>query len=163
MLLTIRCQNCRLEKPANPRLKGEQKFCSDEACQRERKRLWQRENLSAHPCYRAHQRTALKLWRRKRPLHRYQKEYRDHHPEYVQKNREQQRLRNYQRRLQNTSVAGEKIVKMDAFSYHPVKSGTYLLTPCSLEASAKIVKMDALLVALQVFQGDNAFPGAAAA
>jgi hypothetical protein len=52
---------------------------------------------------------------------------------------------------------------MDAFPQHPVSSGLYLLAPCSLEGPAKIVKMDAFLIALQVFQSDNALAGTAPA
>jgi len=45
---------------------------------------------------------------------------------------------------------------MDARAQAPVASGFYLLTPCSLDASTKIVKMDAFVVALEVFHGDSA-------
>jgi hypothetical protein len=164
MSTTILCQGCRLQKPTNPCLKGQQQYCGERQCQRARKNAWQRAKLAAVPDYRKRQRAALAQWRRERPLHRYQKEYRQNHPEYVRKNREQQRLRNRQHQLRNAPGAGkEKIVKMDAFSQHLVPSGLYLLAPCSLEAPARIVKMDAFLIALQVFQSDNALAGTAPA
>lgn len=156
MPTTFRCQGCGLDKPGNPRLKGRQQYCGERECQRARKRVWQSVKR-ADPNYRHKQNASLAKWRRERPLHRYQKEYRETHPDYVQHNREQQRLRNRTRRERDAS---RKIVKMDAFSQAAVAPGLYLLTPCSLEVSTKIVKRDAFVVALQVFHGANARPHA---
>jgi cobalamin-dependent methionine synthase I len=158
MPTTILCLGCQLHKPANPRLKGPQHYCGERECQRARKNAWQKAQLAANLKYREQQCAALAKWQRKRPWHRYQKEYREAHPEYVEKNRVQQRERNRKHRQHDAST---KIVKMDAFPQAPVASGFYLLTPCSLEAAAKIVKMDAFVVALQVFHGDNVSAGAA--
>lgn len=152
MPTTIFCLGCRQHKPANPCLKEPQQYCGERECQRARKNAWQKAKRAASSEYRVRQNAGLARWREERPLHRYQKEYRAAHPQYVEKNREQQRTRNRKRRARDAS---SRIVKMDAFSQATVAPGLYLLTPCSLDASTKIVKMDTFVVALQVFHGDN--------
>ena len=152
----ITCKNCGHEVPANFRLKGNQRYCSDPKCQRRRKRAWQKDAMATDKKYRAKQIVCLKRWRKERPLHRYQKQYRDNHPEYVEKNRQKQRLRNDKRRRQRVQLTPlEKIVKMDAFQNQPIKSGVYWLAPFAMDTSKKIVKMDALLVELKAFHGDS--------
>lgn len=155
MQSTFICKNCRGEKHANVRLKGEQEYCDDPECQRARKAAWQREKKAKDPEYRARQIGCLKRWRRNRPLDQYQREYRDKHPDYVARNREQQRIRNRIRRAQPDSTEDEKIVKMDTLRGRPILSGTYALTPWEVDPSRKIVKMDAFLVELAVLQGDT--------
>lgn len=156
MSTTFRCQNCGERKPRNPRLKRTQKFCGAHACQKARKRQWQQEKMAGDPEYRARQRQGIADWRKTHPSHAYQQRYRDAHPEYVEKNREQQRLRNQKRRNGSmTSGASQKIVKVDAFDARPVKSGIYRLTPYQPDAPGKIVKMDALFVELIVHSEDN--------
>jgi hypothetical protein len=106
--------------------------------------------------YRAKQIACLVRWRKEHLLHRYQKQYRDDHPEYVEKNREKQRLRNDKRRQQRVQLTPlEKIVKMDAFQNQPIKSGVYWLAPYAMDTSKKIVKMDALLVELKKFHDNS--------
>ena len=152
----ITCKNCGHEVPANFRLKGNQQYCRDPKCQRIRKRAWQKAQMATDKKYRAKQIACLQRWRKRRPLHQYQKLYRDSHPQYVEKNREKQRHRNDQRRQRVQLTPLEKIVKMDAFPNQPIKSGLYWLTPSSaMDASQKIVKMDALLVELKAFHGDS--------
>jgi hypothetical protein len=153
---TFRCLGCQGDKELNPCLKGSQRYCDEPECQRERKRVWQKEKRRNDDGYRKRQHACLVKWRSEDHglrLSRYQQQYRESHPKYVEKNREQQRLRNRARRERGAST---QIVKMDALPQTPVTSGLYLLTPCSLHASTEIVKMDAIVVALQVFHGDNA-------
>jgi hypothetical protein len=150
------CKSCELEKEPNPRLKGIQQYCRNPKCQRVRKRAWQKEKMATDAQYRENHLTAQKRWCKQRPLHRYQTHYRQMHPKYVEKNRDRQRGRNAKRRQQaaTATVPAELIVKMDASSN--IKSGTYLLTPyIPLDASSKIVKMDALVVQLQLLQHDD--------
>jgi hypothetical protein len=135
-------------------LKGEQEYCDDPECQRARKAAWQKEKKVKDLEYRARQIECLKRWRESRPLHQYQREYRENHPDYVARNREQQRIRNRKRRTQPDSTEDKKIVKMDALPGRPILSGTYALTPWEVDASRKVVKMDALIVELAVLQGD---------
>lgn len=154
MPTTFRCQNCGLEKPANYRLKKQQ-YCNKEACQRVRKRNYHRRKMATDEKYRHEHLQSIKDWRTYRPLAQYQRTYRDHHPDYVRKNREQQRRRNQKRRQVEVTSSTPVIVKEDACN--SIKSGTYLLTPCArVNASEVIVKVDSFMVELSVFQGEIA-------
>jgi hypothetical protein len=145
------CKGCGLPTRTNFRLKGSQHYCGDPKCQRARKRAWQKEKIAADAPYREQHLAAQRRWRKHRPVHRYQAQYRQTHPDYVEKNRERQKIRNERRRkLAAGPAPGELIVKMDTLA--DIKSGTYVLTPY---ASPKIVKMDAFLVELQLLQADD--------
>jgi hypothetical protein len=137
---TFKCSWCKREKPLNPRLRGKQKFCGDHACQKARKRQWQHKQLNSDASYRSEHRKAQEAWRKNYPADLYQRNYRENHPEYVECNRAQQRVRNRNRRV---------IVKMDALSHN--KTDTYILRPYP----KKIVKMDTLLFELVVLQKDT--------
>ncbi len=150
MQKTIICKNCEKEKPANPRLKGNQEYCGDPECQRARKAAWQREKMAKDADYRADKKESNKQWRKNRPAHQYQRPYREQHPDYVEDNRNKQRIRNQKRR---ENVSTEKIVKIDAFT--SIEPDTYIMTPYEKDVSGKIVKMDALLVELESFQQDK--------
>lgn len=161
MPITFQCRGCKQDQDLNPRLKSPQQYCGEDDCQRERKRVWQQDKRRSDEAYRRRQHAGLVQWRSEDHglrLSRYQQQYRESHPKYVEKNRAQRRRRNRARRNRDAST---KIVKMDALPQTPVPSGFYLLTPCSLDASTKIVKMDAFVVALQVVHGDNASANAA--
>ncbi len=145
MQKTFICQGCNQQKPANPRLKGKQKFCGELRCQRIRKAQWQKTKMQNDTVYRSQQHECLQKWRKERPLHRYQHEYRATHPSYVAENRRKQKIRNRKRLGGQTEI--EMIVKMDALSQ--IKSATYVMTPLATE---KIVKMDALVVELTVLK-----------
>jgi predicted phosphohydrolase len=104
------CKHCHKLKSAKIRLKGNQEYCSDPECQRARKALWQKNKMTNDPQYQAQQIECIRKWRKKRPLDNYQKQYRQEHPEYVNRNRELQRIRNSKRANQ---LEYRKIVKMD--------------------------------------------------
>ena len=150
MQKTFICKHCKREKPANPRLKGNQEYCGDIKCQRARKAAWQRKKMAGDGDYRANKKESNKQWRKSRPAHQYQRQYRQGHPDYVKKNREQQRIRNKKR---STLVSAEKIVKLDALTN--IGSNTYIMTPYKKNASGKIVKLDTLLVQLVSIQQDK--------
>jgi hypothetical protein len=151
MPTTFRCQNCGLEKPANYRLKKQQ-YCNQEACQRVRKRNDHKQKMVTDEKYRREHLQSIQDWRTYRPLAQYQRTYRDNHPDYVRKNREQQRRRNQKHRQIKVTSSTPVIVKGDACN--SIKSGTYLLTPCArVNASEVIVKVDSFMVELSVFQG----------
>jgi len=152
MTTTFTCQSCGQEKPANYRLK-EQEYCGEAACQREGKRIWQKQKMATDPHYRANQLKNLQTWRQNRPLHQYQRQYRQNHPEYVQINREKQRARNRKRRAKNETGRHHEIVKMDSCSR--IKSGIYRLTPCEMDTSGMIVKMETCLAELIVLVQDR--------
>ena len=149
---TIICKNCGKEKPANIRLKGTQEYCGEPDCQRARKAEWQREKLTKDADYSARQKQCVEKWRKNKPAHKYQNQYRQDHPDYVSVNREKQRIRNQKRRDQTSQ---EKIVKMDALQNQLEKTMDYIMTPYKMDASKKIVKMDTLFVQLQTFHGDK--------
>jgi hypothetical protein len=156
MQTKLLCKNGGHEFDANPRLKGNQQYCGDPKCQRVRKHAWQKAKMTTDKKYRAKQIACLQRWRKRRPLHQYQKLYRESHPEYVEKNREKQCLRNDKRQQCVQLTPLEKIVKMDAFQDQPIKSGLYWLAPWAMDASEKIVKMDAFVVELKTFHDNSA-------
>jgi hypothetical protein len=63
------------------------------ACQRERRRRWQRAKRLTDPDYKTNQRTAQRAWSRRHPT--YWAEYRRRHPDYCERNRSQQRTRRH--------------------------------------------------------------------
>jgi hypothetical protein len=143
-----------LEKEANYRIK-EQQYCNKEACQRARKRNYHKQKMVTDEKYRREHLQSIQDWRTYRPLAQYQRTYRDNHPDYVRKNREQQRRRNQKRHPIEVTSSPPVIVKGDACN--SIKSGTYLLTPCArVNASEVIVKVDSFMVELSVFQGEIA-------
>jgi hypothetical protein len=101
--------------------------------------------MAEDPQYRSRQLECQRTWRKKRPLDQYQKQYRQDHPDYVRKNRELQRIRN---RNRSKPAHDQKIVKMDTLKEPTDKSMTYIMHPFRVDASGKIVKMDALIVQL---------------
>lgn len=126
-----RCAACGKPFKALPQL-PEQSYCSDEACQRERRKLWQRTRRTADPDYRENQARAQEAWLARNPD--YWRLYRARNPQYTQQNRERQRDRS---RLQrDTSVA--KMTEADAASL--LSSGLYRLT---VVAVGRVAKMDA--------------------
>ncbi len=123
-----------------------QQYCSKPECQRERRRRWQREKLRQDPDYRANQRAAQRRWRERHPD--YWRNYRQSHPEYTARNRNQQRKRNRRRGLTATDPSPQPIAKMDVYEeINPITSGTYRMIP---EHGPPIAKMDAYLVKIQV-------------
>jgi hypothetical protein len=72
-----------------------QTYCSDRACQRARKRAWQRAKRGSDPDYRANDQAAQRAWAQAHP--EYWRAWRDAHPEYVARNRAAQRERNARR------------------------------------------------------------------
>lgn len=129
-----RCSVCgRLFVP-RPQVQH-QKICSSVECQRERKRRWQKDKRQRDPAYKADQREHAKAWADLHP--NYWREYRAVNPDYVERNRAQQKIRNAERR-------GTTIAKMDVSKPEsPVPSGIYRLT--FLDASG-IAKIDVWMV-----------------
>lgn len=133
------CRHCRKHfspRPQNP----DQKYCSEPACQKARRRKWQRQKLRTDPEYRDNQRDAQRRWREKNPD--YQREYRQRNVTYRQGNRRQQKERNRRNRL---------IVKMEASPPEKMlESGCYEIRPVE---DGKIVKMDASIVEIRFVSG----------
>ncbi len=118
------CLCCRCRVPANPRVK-EQKYCGKAACQRERKKRWQRIKMATDPEYRANQRDARQQWR-------------ESHPDY---------WRTYRRTAPSRPTPEQSVpvasAKMDTLPVNTiVQSGEYMLIPLVAGGA----KMDALQV-----------------
>lgn len=114
-------------------------YCSAPECQRERRRLWQREKLRTDPDYRDNQSRSNKNWATENPG--YWRKYRDENPDYVDSNRKQQQRRNQKRQW-------APIAKMDVSApAFPLSSGRYRLTPVSDDG---IAKMDVWIVEINV-------------
>ncbi len=124
----------------------QQRYCAKPACQRTRRRRWQRQKLKADADYRANQAAAQRRWRER---HRgYWRAYRQRHPAYTARNRAQQSERNQRRRKGATGPSPPPIANMDVCEVEkPVVSGTYRLIPVTRPG---IAKMDAYLVKMQV-------------
>jgi hypothetical protein len=122
-----------------PRVKNHL-YCSDKACQKERKRRWQKEKILKDTAYRENRQDAQKRWR---DNHRdYWREYRKSHPEYVEKNRERQRERNARRKQGSLPIA-----KTDASgAINPLMPGIYHIIPAGGDM---IAKMDAIKVEIR--------------
>ena len=84
------CCSCGDEYPCRSQ-NPNQNFCCKQACQNDRNRLWKVEKRK-DPSYRETERTTQKKWRGNNS--HYMGDYRRKNPEYVEMNREQQRVRN---------------------------------------------------------------------
>lgn len=121
-----------------------QAYCPDDVCQRERRRLWQKAKRHTDPDYRANQANAQRTWCRSNPG--YWREYRLAHPEYVNRNRDQQSQRNERRNAR-------AIAKMDVSAQEKrLLAGLYRLQPLS----PAIAKMDACTVEIIVLSTASA-------
>jgi hypothetical protein len=104
-------------RPQSPR----QAYCPDEACQRARKRLWQRTKRRTDDDYRENQAMAQDAWRRTHPG--YWRQYREAHPDYTASNRQQQQKRNGRR-----ARGDDVIAKGDASTLGIPSPGVFRLT-----------------------------------
>ncbi|MGF6480791.1 hypothetical protein [Paraburkholderia sp. JPY419] len=124
-----------------------QRYCSSEACQRARRRDWQRDRLRVDSDYRDNQARAQAKWRASHSS--YWREYRAAHPAYRERNRSMQRLRNARR-------SSRPIAKMDVISLpRPLCSGFYLLSHAD---GAGVAKMNAWTVHIAVLSAPTAPP-----
>jgi hypothetical protein len=136
-----RCLACADAFQTSPRV-STQNYCSRPECQRERRRLWQREKRRADGDYRANQLQCQRRWRESHTD--YWQQYRADHPDYVARNRSRQHVR-------NSSRQPGLIAKMDAMPpVSPLASGTYHLTPAE---RGEIAKMDAWIVRITLLSG----------
>ena len=145
---TFRCCECGKRRPRNPRLKGNQKYCSAAVCQQSRKNAWERSRYRRDAEYRCKRQASKQRWRETdRQGSAYQANYRKTHPLYREENRRKQLLRNQKR---PKGACSSKIVKTDALAPQSVEpQGIYILIPYGKETGVqKIVKTDALLVQL---------------
>lgn len=90
-----RCPYCKCLYWPDPRLKGRQKACKKDKCQKGRKREGQTKWLENNPGHFRGQYIRTKEWLSSHPG--YMKGYRESHPEYVERNRQAQRNRDKRR------------------------------------------------------------------
>jgi hypothetical protein len=145
------CGASFLPRPQVP----EQHYCSKPKCQRERRRRWKHGKRQTDPDYRDNQSRAQRSWSERHPG--YWREYRRAHPQYCERNRQQQRMRNARRgapagggqpgAAQEQDVIAKRnawIAKRNASeAIEPEFSGTYVLTPVE---DAPIAKRNAWTV-----------------
>jgi hypothetical protein len=138
MMQCRRCAACG--QGFRPRAQNpHQRYCGMAACQRERRRCWQKSKLQSDGDYRANQAQAQRAWAGGHGD--YWRAYRSAHPEYTDRNRLEQRRRDCRRRA-------ARLAKMDAStSDHPVPSGTYRLVAA---VDGDLAKMDAWTVKISV-------------
>ena len=123
-----RCAACHKHFHPRPQC-PEQAFCSAAACQRERKRRWQKAKRARDADYRDNDVQANRQWRSRHPG--YWREYRREHPQSVIRNRDKQRERDRARRLKApqpppTSHLANEDASSPPFS---VQTGTYRMIP----------------------------------
>lgn len=124
MPLTFTCHHCGQTATGNHRLKKKQKFCSAKACQQARIRAWKKREYKQSKRFKTKSLSAQASWRRKRPAHEYQREYRSSHPDYAERNRIQQRHRNEKREKEPRCLT----VKPNALVLQPRDDGAYILS-----------------------------------
>lgn len=119
-----------------------QEYCSDVKCQKARRARWQREKMHKDQDYRDNQKRCWEEWIKKH--HGYWKEFRSKHPDYVERNRIAQRVRNM-KRCKNGLV--KLIAKMDSLGklFSSRKGWLFKLIP---KGDRLIAKMDVLTVEL---------------
>lgn len=144
MIKTITCSHCGNVVEKSPRIMNQQ-YCHSKLCQQYRKNQWEKDKLKRDEGYREKRKFQKAQWRKGRPAHEYQKQYRIQHLVYQQKNRDSQNKRN---------KARKKIVKTDAPKFGiPIKPGVYVMSPYQVGNLEKIVKTDALIVEINNYQG----------
>ena len=88
----------------------QQRYCAKRACQRTRRRRWQRQKLKTDADYRANQAAAQQRWRERHP--EYWRAYRQRHPAYTARKRAQQSERNQRRLKGATGPSPPRIANM---------------------------------------------------
>lgn len=121
---TFTCLCCGGVTSQNPRIKTKQRFCSQKECQQYRMRTWKKSKYKESKKYRKKTKAHQKKWRKSYPADHYQRKYREAHPEYVNRNREQQGQRNKTRKTEPIPL----IVKTDALLLQPREDGAYMLS-----------------------------------
>lgn len=148
---TFTCRHCGKTLPRNPRLKNKQKYCSSVPCQQARMRSWKKKQYRTNKTYRKKNLESQRVWRKQRPGHEYQKQYRESHSEYEQRNRELQLKRNCKRK----EASGSMIVNGNTLSPQLSDDGVYTLT--QVTKAGKIVNGNTFLVQMRTVTGSQAF------
>jgi hypothetical protein len=148
---TFTCRHCGKTLPRNPRLKKNKKqsYCNAPECKQAKKSARKKERYHTDPSYRQRHLEQQKLWRASRPAHEYQKQYRESHPEYVDRNRELQSKRNCKRKKET----GSMIVNGTPLSLQASNDKAYAIISVKKE---KIVNGTPFLAQMQIITGKEA-------
>ena len=134
-----RCLACGRSFEPRPQV-PQQNYCSSQDCQRERKKLWERDRRRNDPDYRKNQASASQAWSRKHPD--YWKAYRRANPQYTERNRATQQKKRTERH------PARRVAKMDVSgTATALASGLYRLTKLH---GGGVAKMDSWLVRITV-------------
>lgn len=137
-----KCCGKRITIKRNP----QQVYCSDNRCQHHRKMSWRQSKMKNDADYRANQRASNKRWQSKHTD--YWRQYRASHPEYVERNRRAQRVRDC-----TEHVNASHLAKSDALNEKSLMApGVYWLTP---DTKDSLAKSDALLVKIHILSGQS--------
>ena len=142
----------------------EQRYCGSPPCQRERRRRWQRSKRRSDMDYRHNQARAQQAWAATR--RDYWRHYRLAHPEYLERNRLQQRQRDRRRRASPPDCdpgvdprgAGDLAKMASSEAILPVSSGFYRLVPATSTDLAKMAPWTVKITVLS--KGYGSFAGA---
>ena len=127
-----------------------QRYCSERPCQNRRRQKWRKQKMASDKDYKANQADAQKRWCSKNQD--YWQRYRDEHPDYVERNRQLQKVRNARRSTE--ARRRHPIAKRYALTEKKVNiSGYYKLIPANQQV---IANSDVLLVKLDLIA--NGYP-----
>ncbi len=143
MISTITCHFCGKKVPHNPRLKKKHKYCSAKECQQARRNARKKKRYKNDTVYRKKHLERQQAWRQRRPCYQYQREYRESHPEYVDRNRELQHNRNKKRQ----SDPSRMIVNGTSLFTQPGNNETYAIFKVKNE---KIVNGTSFIAQMQI-------------
>jgi len=148
---TFTCRHCGKTLPRNPRLKKNKKqsYCNAPECKQAKKSARKKERYQTDPSYRQRHLDQQKLWRSNRPAHEYQKQYRESHVEYVDRNRELQSKRNCKRKKGTTPM----IVNGTPLSLQTSNDKAYAIISVK---RGKIVNGTPFLAQMQILTGKEA-------
>jgi hypothetical protein len=141
---THKCAHCREQFKPNPRVKN-QKYCGKRECRKARRAKWQRDKIATDEDYRENQKICSQKWEVRHPG--YYRQYRRKHPEYTERNRILQQIRNNRR---SNNRQGKLIAKMDSLirPYY-LRDSLFRIVP---QKGEMIAKMDSLIVKLSPVQ-----------
>lgn len=140
------CIHCGKSFIANPRVKN-QRYCSEKDCQKARRASWQRQKMAADSDYRENKKRCQREWQERNPD--YYRLYRKKRPEYTQRNRLLQAIRDNQRRK---AKHGKMLAKLDSLirPYYSRKGAIFRLIP---QHGKMLAKLDSLIVKLIPYNG----------
>jgi hypothetical protein len=117
------CQQVFQHDPYHP----QQRVCNKSACQRQRRSDYHRQKIASDPVYQQVCLESPRKWREAHPD--YWKKYRQDHPEQVERNRQEQRLRDQKRRSVNLANNNLAACQVPSFQ-SPDSSGPASTASC---------------------------------